>query len=183
MRFSTKRKLLDGSLLEKADRLFWELASKEEQNSQRPKKTVEKKEKQIFAFEWKGTKADIQLEFLHQQLIEGKFIAPDTLQDLFKGVFSGYEIIKPLKIKWIAKGKNKSVSKSSLFHFIDLLVKNSFIDITEIQDTSIFYNKIQNTFVDSFGNPLKNLKQSNAQRASKPTENELLEKIIQSIPK
>lgn len=185
MRFSTKRKLLDGSLLEMAEKRFWEIAAQEEKITQKPKKTTEKKERKIFAFVWSGKKPNEQLEFLHKQLIENKFISSDTLQDLVKGAFSGCEIIKPLKIKWIVKGKNKSISKPSLLRFIDLLITRKFIDGME---NSILYDKIKNIFVDHMGNPLKNLKQSNQSnlnraKANKPPEIEKLDHIISAIPK
>lgn len=185
MNFTNKRKLIEQ--LQKAEKIA-ELEGRkysipENNITQRQKNATEKKERTLFAFTWLGKKPDLQLEFLHKQLIENSFISPDTLQDLVKGAFSGYKIIKPLNIKWIVKGKNKAVSKPSLFYFIDLLVRNQFI---QVKSNSILYDKLKIIFVDHTGSPLKNLRQSNQSnlnRVNKPSEAEKLDQIVSSIPK
>ncbi|MGB3946893.1 MAG: hypothetical protein WBM13_02805 [Bacteroidia bacterium] len=184
MRFSLKRKLLDGSLLDKVDALFWQIAEMQEvENPTLNKKKNKEKNNTSKAFKWIGQNSDAQLKFLHKELIKNKFIASDTPIDSFNSAYSGNEILKPLNIKWIAKGKNKIVSKSALFHFIDLLAKNSFIDIKETLNNGDLYSKLANIFSDDKGIPLKNLKQTNAQRTQRPIEGDMLNNIILSIPK
>lgn len=183
IRFSTRRKIVDGTYLKIIDKRIEEIeAEQKKMPIESPRSPKRRTEKISNAFAWQGKKPHQQLEFFHQQLIDNKFIAADTPIGHFKVAFSGYENIIPLKIKWIAKGKNKLISKTSLFYFIELLVSNSFLLTSERGDTGILYNNLQNIFVDADGNNLKNLKQSNSQKVEKPKDATLRD-IILSIPK
>lgn len=146
----------------------------------KPTQQPEKRAKAVInTFHWLGT--ENQLAFLYIELIKKRCISEDTPKDLFKRAFSN-DATEPLKIKWIIFGKNKVTSKSSLFHFIELLISYKFLSMDEYDSSSMLYSKLINMFVDCNGNDLKNLKQSKAQRSQNPIEDERLRSIILSIP-
>lgn len=80
-------------------------------------------------------------------------------------------------INWLVT-HNKSISKSSLFYFIDKLIDEGFIN--EVPQ-NILNKKIDYLFRDSFGKKLKNIRQSKHTASSTPASKERIDHIISSI--
>lgn len=79
-------------------------------------------------------------------------------------------------IKWLVKGDNKLISKSSLLYLVYRLIEEGFI--TEIA-TDSFNKTIGYIFRDSSGEFLQNIKNKNL--SSNPAEKERIDRIIDSI--
>lgn len=76
-------------------------------------------------------------------------------QDEFIDAFSQRKVIHG--IKWLLKGKNGNVSKSTLFYFVNYLIDENFIDT--IQPTEL-NKRVEYVFRDNHGNIFKNIRQS-----------------------
>lgn len=81
-------------------------------------------------------------------------------------------------IRWLVKGPNKSISKSSLVYFVRRLIEEEYIE--NIPESSL--NKtIQYVFRDSDGQTLKNIKQTIYAMTDNPTQKDRIELIISRI--
>jgi len=129
-------------------------------------------------FDWKGKNKEQQLQQLFNELIKKRIIAKETNPDDFKIAFNNVRLTTPLKIKWLVLSKNKLSSKSSLFHFIDLLVKKGFIDFL---DNTVLYDKLKLIFSDANGKAFDNFRQSNSSRSETPSRAADIEEAVKSI--
>ncbi len=94
----------------------------------------------------------------------------------FINAFTGKEVKEG--IKWLIVGKNKQISKPSIFHFIDKLINLGFISASILND----YNKyVKYIFRDSNGNELKNIKQSKLDFSDTPQGSSLIDNILHSL--
>jgi hypothetical protein len=81
-------------------------------------------------------------------------------------------------IKWLVKGDNKQISKSSLLYFVSRLIEEGLI--VEIE-TKVFNKTIEYLFRDSFGEILKNIKQTKSTSSVNPAQKNRIDSIINSI--
>ncbi len=81
-------------------------------------------------------------------------------------------------IYWLIVGKNKFVSKTSLFYFIEELVKKKYLKSSIITDLSKY---IEYVFRDNNGDKFINLKQSKSTVSKNVTSKDKIDLIISSI--
>lgn len=94
----------------------------------------------------------------------------------FINAFTGKEVAKG--IDWLVKGKNKSISKVSLFYLINELINQDFLSRSILNDLNKY---IRYVFRDDKGSELKNLKQSKATFSKSLTAKERIDTIISSL--
>lgn len=80
-------------------------------------------------------------------------------------------------IKWLVKGDNKLISKSSLLYFVSRLTEDDLIN--EIPNS--FNKTIEYIFRDSSGQLLKNIKQTKSTSSQNPAQKDRIDSIINSI--
>ena len=80
-------------------------------------------------------------------------------------------------IKWLVKGDNKLISKSSLLYFVSRLTEEGLIN--EIPNS--FNKTIEYIFRDSSGELLKNIKQTKSTSSQNPAQKDRIDFIIDSI--
>ncbi|WP_077413874.1 hypothetical protein [Chryseobacterium sp. JV274] len=98
-------------------------------------------------------------------------------QDEFINAFSQRKVIHG--IKWLLKGKNGDVSKSTLFYFVDFLNRESYINTVPYSELN---KRIEYIFRDNKGEVLKNLRQSkNTSKESVPFGYERLDSIFSQL--
>ncbi|MBU2949702.1 hypothetical protein KO493_03210 [Tamlana agarivorans] len=100
----------------------------------------------------------------------------DTSKEEFINAFSGKEVT--IGVNWLVIGKNKIVSKISLFYFIEELQKNNHLSNSIIHDLNKY---VLYTFRDNHGQELKNLKQSKTTISNIPTQKDRIDTIISSL--
>lgn len=136
---------------------------------------VKKTEYMSFFINEKSCYNESHLTKLYELLSEGNTIfIISSLEDFVNGFNN-----KPIKdgVCWNVKGKNHSISKPSLFYFIDSLIK---IDLIQAQSISTIINSIRYVFRDEYGKSLINLKQSftNYQNSKKVEKQDEIDKVI-----
>ncbi|RMZ60386.1 hypothetical protein D1632_05465 [Chryseobacterium nematophagum] len=134
-------------------------------------------ESSTLSYNWKSDNYDTKLILVEKLysllLIEPPIIKCDK-QD-FINAFT--QRIVNQGINWNVKGKNGSISKSSLIYFIDKLINENFIN-----DVGTDYNKkIEYVFRDNFGKNLKNIKESKSNYSKKPTGSERIDNILEQL--
>lgn len=80
-------------------------------------------------------------------------------------------------IKWLVKGDNKLISKSSLLYFVSRLTEEDLIN----DITNSFNKTIEYIFRDSSGELLKNIKQTKSTSSQNPAQKDQIDLIIDSI--
>lgn len=116
-----------------------------------------------------------KIDKLYELLTEAPSLINCTRSE-FSSAFSGGEII--YGVHWLVIGKNKNVSKTSLFYFIDKLIDEKHLD----RDALNYLNKmVSYTFRDNYGKELQNLKQSKATIYNNPAQKDRIDRIISSL--
>ena len=82
------------------------------------------------------------------------------------------------RIKWLYIGKNKQISKVSLFYFVEQLIDKSFLSKNIISDLNKY---VYNVFSDSNGLSLRNLKQSKATLFNNQPQKNRIDSIISQL--
>ncbi|QOG03493.1 hypothetical protein [Flavobacterium sp. MDT1-60] len=80
-------------------------------------------------------------------------------------------------IKWLVKGDNKLISKSSLLYFVSRLTEEGVIN----EIPSSFNKTIEYIFRDSSGELLKNIKQTKSTSSQNPAQKDRIDSIIDSL--
>lgn len=80
-------------------------------------------------------------------------------------------------IKWLVKGDNKLISKSSLLYFVSRLTEEDLIN----DITNSFNKTIEYIFRDSSGELLKNIKQTKSTSSQNPAQKDRIDSIIDSL--
>lgn len=112
----------------------------------------------VTAFKW--INSTVPMSNLRSVLI-GKEIIGEVQSSEFNNAFSGKEINKIIKIKWMpSKGENPN--KVELFYLLNALVENKLIEnvFPDKGEATVLYNKITKIFTDVNGRPIENCKQS-----------------------
>lgn len=116
-----------------------------------------------------------KIEKLYNLLIEPPSLINSTKEEFFNA-FTGKEVAGG--IHWLVIGKSKSISKSSLFYFINELINEKHLSPSIINDLNKY---VLFTFRDNSGKELKNLKQSKATISNNPAQKERIDTIISSL--
>ncbi|QYJ68784.1 hypothetical protein [Flavobacterium litorale] len=116
-----------------------------------------------------------KIQKLYESLTESPSLINATKQEFFNA-FTGKEVA--YGIHWLVIGKNKRVSKPSLFHFVIKLIDENHLSPSIIHDLNKY---VLYTFRDNNGEELKNLKQSKSYVSKNPTQKDRIENIISSL--
>lgn len=115
------------------------------------------------------------LEKLYDLLTKAPALINSTKSD-FINAFTMRKITNG--IKWLVIGKNGSISKSSLFYFIEKLIEEGLI--TDVPST-LLNKKIHYLFRDPSNNRLKNIRQSKSTNSSSPSQKDRIDSVLNSI--
>lgn len=100
----------------------------------------------------------------------------DSTPEEFENAFTGKEVT--VGIKWLVRGKNKQISKVSLFYLIEELINNGFLSKSLFNDMN---KHVKYVFRDNQGNEFKNLKQSKSTYSETVSSKEAINEIISSL--
>lgn len=116
-----------------------------------------------------------KIENLFNLLTETPSLIQSSKSEFLKA-FSGEEVSEG--IHWLVTGKNKGVSKTSLFYFINELINKNHLSRSIINDLNKY---VLYTFRDNIGQQLQNLKQSKATVSNNPAQKDRIDTIISSL--
>ncbi|MFO8066419.1 MAG: hypothetical protein R6U11_02440 [Bacteroidales bacterium] len=137
----------------------------------------------LLSFEWKHhNKFEEDMINLHGKCIKHNLISNSVDFVSFSKAFNGEKITEKLEIPWVVTGKNNLISKRSLIYFITSLREKGLISNPNGDKNTELANLITYIFVDTRGNPLKNLQESiSSISQSNPEKSEIIDKIISSF--
>lgn len=107
------------------------------------------------SFRWNGTEKS--LHKLRELLIENHFVSGITSITDFNMAFGIDPLIDHVKIVWIKHNtrKKNDINKKSIYDLVDKLSSSGFIeDISKLSQALVF-RKIENTFCNAHGMPIK----------------------------
>lgn len=136
----------------------------------------------VKAFSWVEQKPSSPIgaiEVLYNRLVSASPPIIDTSLANFRAAFSGENLLTPLGIRWLIRGRNGETSKPSLLHFIHCLFTAGKI----LDDTGPYCNQqINMIFIDADGRPFKNIRQSKNGAGSNPVRAKEIKRIIDNLP-
>ncbi|MGB0870913.1 MAG: hypothetical protein ACPGSD_15070 [Flavobacteriales bacterium] len=138
-------------------------------------KTTNKSKTYNYFFNILSSNPNLTIEKLYKMLTSNNPII-ECEKENFINAFSGKNINEGIKWKIIAK--NKSTNKKSLIFFLEQLIENNFLHSSIILDLN---KHIKYVFRDSYGNPLKNIKQSKSSISNNPQDADRILEIIKSL--
>ena len=100
-------------------------------------------------FNWIHETKGAGIHKLWEALVDKKFINSSTSETIFQSAFSNESLDSSLQIMWIDETTNRKTNRTTLFHLIDSLSAQGFIDT--IHNNQIFLNTILSVFVDKSG--------------------------------
>ena len=116
-----------------------------------------------------------KIDILYEKLTEHPAMISCTPEG-FKKAFSGQSIDDG--ILWLVNGKNKMISKTSLFYLMKKLMDEGHLPRSLYNDLNKY---VKSVFRDSKGEQLKNLKQSKATYSSNVAYKDRIDEIVSSI--